>query len=695
MQNTLNRRPRLYTGIATVLALALLTLALPLAADTGAEAKSKEKWTRWGGPGQDFKAHAEGIAAEWPAAGPKKLWARELGDGYSAVLVEDGRLYTMYRSGEEESVVALEAATGKTLWETKYHHDPHENHVTQFGIGPRATPLIVGDRIYTIGVAGRMHCLDKSDGSIAWSHDLWGEEFGGNLLPHGYSSSPIEHGDTIIALVGGEGKSVVAFDKKDGSIAWQAQDFQNSYATPQILEVDGKEQLVTFMATELIGLDPANGDLLWSYPQENQWRQNINPPILVEGQYLFLSSPQAGAHGLKLSNREDGKTEVEELWSSRKIQFYHVTSVGDGDYVYGSSGTRSPAFMSAVNVKTGEIPWRKRGFGKANILSADGRVIALDEDGKLYLTTATPEDLTVHSEVELLNRVAWTVPTVVGNKMYVRDKVNIMALDLSRGEEVSEAEAMMAEAKTLAEEAVEEAHEVMEAAKEAMETEEEEVSEAIAILRKVDAAVKAVQAVRFKASVEPAGIATAFVAPAEGEGLMTGWNGQTPEKFWAKVKTSRQGSDEPVLISGGGNGDLFFLIDHQAKKAYQDMDPGVLGSSGRALTTLGMAEFVHPTPFDDELSADKAELLGTEEIAGEECYKIDVVYSGGRGQSTWYFSTEDYLPRRRIRRFSDPQRGEGSIQVTMAELSVDPELKPELFEMVLPEGYEQIDDFAP
>ncbi|MDH3745418.1 MAG: PQQ-like beta-propeller repeat protein, partial [Acidobacteriota bacterium] len=653
---------------------ALLALALTLPAAAGADEKSKDKWTRWGGPGRDFKAPAEGIAQEWPAAGPKNLWTRELGDGYSAILVEAGRLYTMYRDGEEESVVALDAATGETLWETKYDHDPHENHVTQFGIGPRATPLLVGNQLYTIGVAGRMHCLDKTDGSIVWSRDLWSEEFGGNLLPHGYSSSPLEYGDTVIALVGGEGKSVVAFDKKDGSVVWHAQDFQNSYSSPQILEVDGQEQLVTFMAKELVSLDPSNGELLWSYPQENQFQQNINPPILVDGRYLFLSSPQAGAHGLKLTNKEDGTTEVEEVWSSRKIQFYHVTSVGDGDYVYGSSGMRSPAFMSAVNVKTGEIPWRKRGFGKANIVYADGRVVVLDEDGKLYLTTATPEDLTVHSEVELLDRVAWTVPTIVGNTMYVRDKVNVMALDLSRGQEVTETEAMLTEAKKMAAEATAEAAAVTAEATEAMEAMDtaDEISEGLAILRKVDAAAKAVQAVRYKATVKPSGFASTFVSAAEGEGIMTGWNGQTPERFWARVKVSEEGSDEPVEISGGGNGELFFLINHQTKKAYQDMDPGVLGSSGRALTTMGMAEFVHPAPFDDEMNADKADLLGTEEVAGEECYKIDVVYSGGRGQSTWFFSTEDYLPRRRIRRFTDPERGEGAIEITMAEVMVDP-----------------------
>ena len=107
-----------------------------------------------------------------------------------------------------------------------------------------------------------------------------------------------------------------------------------------------------------------------------------------------------------------------------------------------------------------------------------------------------------------------------------------------------------------------------------------------------------------------------------------------------------------------------------------------------------MLEFIHPTPFSDEINADRAELMGTQEIAGVECYEIEVTYAGGQGQSTWFFSTEDFLPRRRVRIFSGPQ-GEGAIEITISDLVVDPKTEPAAFEFELPEGYERIDDFAP
>ena len=665
----------------------IVALTLALAVPVTAFAEPTENWTSWGGPRHDFKAPAQGIADSWGEFGPKQIWSRELGDGYSTILVEDGRLYTMYRTGDQEAVICMDAATGETIWEHKYDHDPHPGHATQFGTGPRATPLISGDRIYTIGVAGMMHSLTKDAGEVVWAHNLWGANFGGNKLPHGYSSSPIEYGDTVIALIGGEDKSIAAFNKADGSVAWQNMSYKNSYSTPQILKVDGQEQLVAFMAKELIGADPSTGEELWRYPQENQWEQNINPVTLVDEQYLFLSSTQAGARGLKLTNT-DGKTEVEELWSSRKIQFYHVTSVNDGDWVYGVSGARSPAFMSAVNVKTGEIPWRERGIGKANSVMADGRVIVLDEDGKLYLTTATPEDFTVHSEFALFDGVSWSAPTIVGNRMYARDKVRIMALDLSASAtEKAEMAAEPAESAEATERVVDEpAAEVAEAA---------EDSEAVKLLKKVDAAVKAVHGVRFKGTAKPTGVVTNFVSAAEGEATMYGWSGGRPEKFYGRVKTTKPGTGEAMELTGGGDGEMYYLVDHVAKKAYEDMDPDVMGSGRQALASIGIDEFVHPSPFVDEISAETVELQGTETVAGVECHKVHIVYSGRRGTSTWFFSTEDLLPRRRIRHFTIPQQGEGTLEITVSDLEIDPEVGPDRFRMKMPEGYEKIDDFAP
>lgn len=217
--------------------------------------------------------------------------------------------------------------------------------------------------------------------------------------------------------------------------------------------------------------------------------------------------------------------------------------------------------------------------------------------------------------------------------------------------------------------------------------------EALTILKKVDAAIKAVDSVSYSMKVTPEGVAAQRMNPVQGEVTFTGWTGNGPEKVYSMAKTT-DADGKVVEVSGGGNGDMYFVMDHQTKKAYVDMDPGVMGSTGAPLRNLLMVEFVHDAPFDDELGADTAELLGKIDIEGEECNQIRVVYSGGRGESIWAFSTKDNLPRQRIQVFSGPQ-GDGKLIRTLSNLKVSPKLDASLFALNLPEGFEQIDDFAP
>ena len=413
------RKPRVNAPVAFISA--FLAASFAYGGETG--------WLQWGGPGQDFKAPSGALASSWPEDGPKKLWSRSLGEGYSAILVDDGRLFTMYRTDGKETVACLDAKTGETVWEHRYDHSPANDHAYGFGAGPRSTPLIAGDLLFTIGVAGRMHALNKNDGKVIWKAELWGDRFGGNVRGHGYSSSPVAYKDTVIVTVGGENAGIVAFDQRDGSVKWKALNFKNSHSSPRIVDVAGERQLVVFMADELIGVNPDNGELRWRYPHVNQWGHNISMPTVLDEETIFLSSIQVGARGIRLTR--DGETiEARQTWSERRIQFYHGSTVRQGDWVYGSSGSMGPAFMAAVNIRSGEIGWRERGFAKANCVGADGKLIILDEDGMLYLARATPEELVVLDKTQLLNKVAWTVPTIVGTTMYVRDNERILAVNL-------------------------------------------------------------------------------------------------------------------------------------------------------------------------------------------------------------------------------------------------------------------------
>ena len=392
-------------------------------------AQAQSDWTQWGGPNRDFVINSKGLAATWPATGPKQLWSRPLGAGHSAILASGNTLYTTYGVDEQEVVIALAADTGKTIWEYKYA-TPSAGMNYEYGIGPHSTPLLVGDLLYSVGATGKLFALDKKTGRVAWSHDLW-KEYGGTKMDRGYSCSPLAYKNTIILTLGGQGQTLIAFNQKDGSIAWKNQTLDMSPSSPMIVNVDGQDQLIAFLGKVVAGLDPNNGNLIWTHPHVTEWGLNISTPVWGKDNLLFISSAYSGGSRVLRLSHKDGKMTVEEVWASRRMRLHHGTAIRIGDYIYGSSGDFGPAFFAAVNVKTGEIAYQDRTFPKSNLVLAGERLIILDEDGNLALATASPTELKVISKVSVLKNLAWTVPTLVGTKLYLRDRRTITAFDLS------------------------------------------------------------------------------------------------------------------------------------------------------------------------------------------------------------------------------------------------------------------------
>lgn len=427
---------------------ALAGLMIALMPTIGAEARAQ--WTQFGGPNRNFMVDAKGLAEKWPEDGPRKLWQRELGDGYSEIAVDNGVLYTMYRIGDEEIAVALNAETGATLWEHKTPSTFTET-MAQFGPGPHTSPLVAGDRVCVIGTNAILTCHDKKNGKVIWQHDL-PKDFGGHVPGRGYGNSPIAYKDTIIVAVDRdrkdeekppeenkekkeekktEGQSLMAFNLADGKVIWKSQDYEVSYASPILINFQGEEQLVMLLQKGIMAVNPKNGELLWHKALEPEGA-NLTSPLWTGDDLIFCSSAyDSGSRVIKLT-KKDGKTVPEELWYGRKMRIHHGNVVRIGDYVYGSSGDFGPAFFMAANIKTGEVTWRERGFSKATCLLADNKLILLDEDGTLALASVTPEKFTVHSKVKLAEKYAWAAPALAGTKLFIRDRKHIMALDIGK-----------------------------------------------------------------------------------------------------------------------------------------------------------------------------------------------------------------------------------------------------------------------
>lgn len=388
-------------------------------------------WPQWGGPHRNFMVEATGLAETWPPSGPKRLWSRALGDGHSSIVVDGDLLYTMYSNGDQEFVVALDRTTGKTIWEEN-HPAPTTGLILQvdaFNVrGPHSTPLVAGNLLITVGVLGKMQAFEKRTGKVVWSHDLWGE-YRGTRLERGYVCSPLAFKNLVIVTVGGAGQALMAFDQKTGAQVWKSQSFRLSPSSPILINVDGQDQVVMGFADHFAGIDPNGGALLWQHAHPCGGF-NITPALWGADNILFISSAyECGSRALRLQ-QSGAKTTVTELWAGTRMRVHHGTIVRVGDLVVGSSGNSAVAPMTAVDVRTGKVMWQDRSFPKTTFVYADSKLVLLDEDGQVALVKVSPQGMSVTAKASVLERLAWTAPTLVGTSLYVRDQRTIVALDL-------------------------------------------------------------------------------------------------------------------------------------------------------------------------------------------------------------------------------------------------------------------------
>ena len=242
----------------------------------------------------------------------------------------------------------------------------------------------------------------------------------------GYSGSPLAYKELIIVTGGGPGQAVMAFHQDDGRLVWRSGDFAIAPASPILITVEGEDQVVVFGSDRIVGLDPNTGTVRWSHPHQRRLDGNISTPVWSDDNLLFMSSAHDGGSRVL----EVSRAGVTELWFNNTMRVYYGTVIRIGDYYYGSSGDVGPAFLTAIAARTGEVVWRDRHFARSTLLHADGKLIILDEDGTLGLATVSHDGLRILAESPVLSGTAWTVPTLVGTTIYLRDRTTIMALDL-------------------------------------------------------------------------------------------------------------------------------------------------------------------------------------------------------------------------------------------------------------------------
>jgi len=405
---------------SATLAAALLAGGATLVAET-----AEHDWPQFRGPNRDGVSTETGLLDAWPEGGPKELWRRPLGEGYSAIAVVGDRLYTMYageHDGEAvEFAAAFAAGSGEELWRTVVGKKKD----TEFGNGPRSTPTVDGDTVYVLGSFGDFAALATADGEPRWRFKLT-ERFGSRVPHWGFSTSALVDGELLILEGGGpEGKSYAALDKRTGEVRWTFGDGppEPGYNSPIRVEMNGEPRYVYVVGDKLNCIDD-KGNEVWSHPWPRGETHAM--PVFVPPNKIFASGAEGVGAMLVAVSENGGEATVEEVWKTRFMKNHFSSSVLHEGYIYGFDN----ATLKAISVADGETAWAKRGLGKGSLIYADSHLIVLSDRGKLLLLAATPEGYVEQGSVQALDGRCWTAPTLSRGRLYLRSQSEMVSYDL-------------------------------------------------------------------------------------------------------------------------------------------------------------------------------------------------------------------------------------------------------------------------
>jgi outer membrane protein assembly factor BamB len=396
-----------------------------------------QDWPQWRGPSRNGHSSEKGLLGEWPKEGPTLLWqVNGLGGGYATPSVAGGRIYILGNRGlEDEFVTALNAKDGKVIWSTRIGRVGNPNQNPNFP-ATRSTPTVDGALLYALGSDGDLVCLDSATGKVRWQKSLRAD-FGGLAPTWAYAESPLIDGEVLACVPGGSAATIVALNKRDGSVIWKSavpDGGMAGYASLITHTTGGVKQYVAYMANGLVGVEAKTGKFLWRYDRtKGSMGMSIQTPT-AEGDLVYSGAGRVGGGAVRL-RADSGAVTAEEAYFDSKLPTAIGGTVLVGGYLYGTSQA-----MMCVDYKTGQLRWTDRGIGAASLSAAEGLLYLHGENGEVALIEAspdayrqkgrfTPPNAPAHKNMEQ----AWAYPVIADGKLYIRDLDTMWCYDIRAG----------------------------------------------------------------------------------------------------------------------------------------------------------------------------------------------------------------------------------------------------------------------
>ena len=405
-------------------ALMLLTLALPITCAAAPPQRQPAHWPQWRGPNRDGVSTESLWQTKWPPAGPEVLWEADLGLGYSSVSVVAGRIYTMGNVDSNDIVWCLNADTGSQVWKHTY-----PNRRGSYP-GPRATPTVDGDLVFTLSQSGKLFCLSAADGAVHWQADV--KDFGAKQtktrVQWGFTGSPLVWRDLVILDVG----KVLAFDRDKGTLRWQCGQTEAACSSPMAVELGEKTYVTSFNPDGLMLVDTAGGKELTRY----QWPDphgglKVTTPI-VTGDRIFISTCKNDDGQDTAGLFEINQDGLKLLAKNSNIGTHVTTCVLWQGHLYGFDGyLNTKGRLMCLDFNTLQVKWAQDGLKVGSLMIADGKLIIMCGDGNLICAEASPEGFKRLAVAKVLDGTCWTPPVLANGRIYCRNHAGkLICLDV-------------------------------------------------------------------------------------------------------------------------------------------------------------------------------------------------------------------------------------------------------------------------